>query len=430
VKVRSRRAGTAAAAALALLAAAVTPAQAYSSPRTVTSSSWNCSFQDVAVDRQGDAVMVWVRSPKAYPFDYRVQARTRTASGALGDRFLLSPRDQAAAAPHVDLDDDGDAVFAWVAWSGDSRRVYARRMSRAGSLGAVRTISGSVAKAQNSLVSVDPDGDALITWDERRSDGSVHPMARRLSRGGTLGGIVDLAPAPRGAETPRVAMDRQGDALVVWSDWDRVLARAISSTGVVGDLRTVYAAANPNDRNADAEAGVGRDGAGFITWRRWSDGTLYQSVLSRRVQASGGFGALRRLTPLSHDVGNQQVSSDEEGDVIVAWDRFDTGTVHARRISRTETVGDIVRVGSGVIPDITLDADGDGVIVWQAPGSGSVLHSIRSRTISRGGTFRSSVQVSPAGEMPRVDGSAAGRAVVVWERQFHAYHGVQVVAGP
>lgn len=69
----------------------------------------------VAVDADGDAAFAWMGFDGA---DFRIQARARSASGALGTVQTLSDAGQNAASPQLAADVDGDAVAVWEHWDG------------------------------------------------------------------------------------------------------------------------------------------------------------------------------------------------------------------------------------------------------------------------------------------------------------------------
>src|SRR4030095_8412206 len=114
-------------------------------------------------DRQGDALLVWVRTTQEYPHYRRAQIRFRSHTGTWGSIVTVSPSDQDPRAPKVALDDDGDGVVVWHAFDGVDYRVYARRISRTGSLGSVKTLTAAGLNIYGTDVAVDPDGDAVVT---------------------------------------------------------------------------------------------------------------------------------------------------------------------------------------------------------------------------------------------------------------------------
>src|SRR5262245_34537424 len=233
---------------------------------SVSPAGYDSDQQRVAYDRQGDALLVWVRTSQEYPYTYRVQIRSRSHTGALGPIGTVSASGHAPRFPKVGLDDDGDGVVVWDALLGsDDRRVYARRISRTGSLGPVQILSPAGLIVQGTDVAVDSDGDAVVTWAEWHEDGSVFPRMRRLSRTGSLSPAVTLAAAPARAEPPAVSLDRQGDAVLAWANDNVVQARTLSAAGTLGPLETVSADLSPIDRHFTAKVAIDRDGDALVT---------------------------------------------------------------------------------------------------------------------------------------------------------------------
>jgi hypothetical protein len=126
-------------------------------------------FPEVADDGDGNAVFTWVRYDGA---NDRVQALTRSAAGVLSPVQDLSGSGQDAEFPQVALDTGGDAVFTWQrADHPGVDVVQARERSAAGALFAVQTLSDGEGSATVPQVGVDGGGDAVVTW--LRSDATT-----------------------------------------------------------------------------------------------------------------------------------------------------------------------------------------------------------------------------------------------------------------
>jgi hypothetical protein len=115
----------------------------------------------VAVDASGTAVFTWTRFNGTHD---RVQARTRSAVGVLSAVQNLSSLGLDASAPQVAVDDDGNTVFAWVLNDGTNNRVQVRSRSAAGVLGDVETLSASGQEAVAARIAVNPGGNAVVVY--------------------------------------------------------------------------------------------------------------------------------------------------------------------------------------------------------------------------------------------------------------------------
>lgn len=426
-----------AAIALALLGVglAVLPNSAsavFSQGVSVSPAGYDSDQQRVAYDRQGDALLVWVRTTQEYPHPSRIQLRSRSHGGTWGSTVTVSPAGQAPRGPKVAMDDDGDGVIAWDAFDGTDYRVYARRISRTGSLGSVKTLTVAGVKIFGTDLAVDSDGDAVVTWAEWREDGRVFPRMRRFTKSGWLSAPTTLATTPASAEPPAVAIDRQGDAVLAWTNDNVVQARTLSAAGVLGPLETVSADLSPIDRHFTAQVAVDRDGDALVTWRHWTAADLSDQVWGRWISRDGVVGEVRQLTPSWHpDVSNYSLAGDLDGDLLLTWDRFPSEYMYVRRITRAGTVGEPVLVTTyGRLHTVRVDDDGDGVIVWMGKGLDGATYSVRARRISQWGGLGTTQVIAGNGRYPTVAVSADGRAIAAWERRFIVDLRIQASVGP
>jgi hypothetical protein len=347
--------------------------------------------------------------------------RSRSEAGDWGPVVAVSPPGQAPSNPQIALDDDGDAVVVWDAFDGTNYLTYARRVSKTGTLGPVEVLSGTEGESNDTDVAVDADGDAVVTWAERQEDGSVIPKMRPFAKDGTLQPEVVLSSNPARAETPDVAIDREGDAVIAWTNGWVVQARTLTASGTLGELETVSPEVSVLDDHSRARAIVDRDGDTLVTWMHRTEADGSQQVWGRWMSRDGTVGDVRQLTPSAHaSLSNYSVAGGVDGDVLVTWDRFPTPELYALRLTTgSATVGEPGLVSSyGRLHSVAVDDDGDGVVVWQGEGINHSVGSIRARRVTKAGAFATEQLVEPTGEMPKVAVSPTGGALLAWERRF------------
>jgi hypothetical protein len=229
-----------------------------------------------------------------------------------------------------------------------------------------------------------------------------------------------------------VAFDREGDAVLAWANDNVVQARTLTASGTLGELSTVSADLSPIDRHFTARVTVDRDGDALVTWRHWTAADLSTQVWGRWVSRDGTVGAVRQLTPSSHsDLVNYSVAGDLDGDVMLTWDRFQSGYMYARQITCTATLGQPVLVASyGRLHSIRVDDDGDGVVVWQGKGINGSVGSVRARRVTQTGAFGTAQVVASTGVNPTLAVTRVGGAMIAWERRFQVDLRIQVSVGP
>jgi hypothetical protein len=86
-----------------------------------------------------------------------------------------------------------------------------------------------------------------------------------------------------------------------------------------------------------------------------------------------------------------------------------------RRLSAAGTFGGPISLGLGGRPELALDDNGDGLVVWHAPGSdpGQGPHHLPDRA------FGAAQPLSSDGRVARTDTSPTGRFAVVWQRSSY-----------
>ena len=86
-------------------------------------------------------------------------------------------------------------------------------------------------------------------------------------------------------------------------------------------------------------------------------------------------------------------------------------------------------LGLGDRPEVALDDNGDGLVVWHAPGSPQEATQVKARTISQTGVFGAARTLSSDGRVTRTDTSPSGRFAVVWQRKSYPYT-IKAAFGP
>jgi hypothetical protein len=251
--------------------------------------------------------------------------------------------------------------------------VQVRTRSPSGALGALRTISHAGQDGSDADVVVDGDGDVVFAW-EQVDGSSFRVQVRALSAGGVLGPVQNVSPASEQAVGGRVAMNPDGDAVVVWmaniGGIVRVRARARSAAGALGAVRTL---SGPTFNTADNRIGIDAAGNATASWTS-SDGS-HLRLQARSLSAGGALGPVRDISPSGIDVVNTMtgLGVDATGHAVFVWIRNDHGSVNvvqARELAAdgtmfaVQTVSDSVDGETAVLPQLAVGADGHAVVGW------------------------------------------------------------------
>ncbi len=326
-----------------------------------------------AVAADGSAFVVWVDA------DGRVRGRERAANGALGPvRAVSASRKARAATLALAVDADGDVLVAWC--SAAIGELFARPIGRdSGALGPLRRLSAEGIGVLAPAVATRADGAAVVAW----SDDDQIVRARRLNPGGVWQQAVRMSPASHEASQPRVGLDADGDAAVLWQRLvgPQVYDLAIRTLELDGDRSAVTTAATGLGVFSGYTLDVRNDGQALATWRATDEGG---HVYGRTVSAGGAVSELIDLSGVT-STNEHVVAMNPAGRAVVAWTES-TGS-GSRIVARTRTATgalspvDVVSVGAAnASVSVDVAATGDAVASW---------------TRYTAGTYRISAAVDP-----------------------------------
>lgn len=334
---------------------------AWTSP--VTLSQLPAYDLHVATDAKGDAVAVWESHPHA---SYRVQAVRRPAGGAWTSPVMLSAAGENARDAQVAVDARGDAVVVWDRFDGAHWRVQATRRPLAGPWSRPVTLSAAGQDGRFPQVAVDAKGDALVVWG--RLDGA-HSRILAASRrpGGAWTSPVTLSGSEHAVGDPQAAMDAKGDVVVVWGRLDRAagLEQAQAVRRPVGGAWTSpVTLSGPEDAVGAPQVAVDRNGDAVVVW------TARGGVHSARRPAGGAWTSPVKLSKREFRASTPQVAMDAKGDAVAVWQRWDGVNYRVQATRRpaggpwANSVTLSAAGGDAGYPDVAMDVQGNAVAVW------------------------------------------------------------------
>lgn len=349
----------------------------------------------LVADGSGGAIVVWTDFRDGT--NLKLYAQSVAADGSLrwaanGVPVCTAAGDQSHSTSGSD--GSGGAILTWMDLRSGGYDIYAQRFSAAGTRQWADTgvvVCGAIGFQEEPSIMPDGSGGAIIAWYDQRTGSSFLDddiYAQRIDAGGSVSWTpadgVALCTAAGTQQTPRLASDQSGGAIVTWFD------------GRNGNL-DIYA------QRVNA--------TGSVTWTP-GDGVAVCTAAQEQAYPA--------------------IISDQAGGAIVAWRDYRNGTdydTYAQRVSDTGaplwgTDGLLIcdQPGDQYDPSLVPDATGGAVISW-ADLRGGVALDIYSQHVSPTGSIQwpqNGVALSTAPELqnPAVSVSdGAHGAIVVWHDQ-------------
>jgi hypothetical protein len=375
----------------------------------------------VALDASGAAVVVWFWGGFA---DGTIRSRHHTPDAGWGPIEQIDSNETDAFYPALAVDPNGNAVSVWQQAGETNRGIWANRYTAGSGWGTAVRVDVEEGDRSGPQVAIDASGNAIAVWNQ--SDGARENIwANRSSPDGSWGVAQLIETENLGhASSPRVAMDPDGNATAVWhqSDGERASIWANRYTPSSG-----WGVADTIEKNDEGEArlpyvAMDPDGNAMVVWHQ-SDGTRFNIWASRY---DGTWGTPQLID--SDDTGDAdtaEVGLDADGRATAVWKQFDGISVGiwADRYVPGSGWGIAVRIeendfGDALRPRLAVSANGDAVAVWlQSDGSRLNVWSNAYTPSERWGRalpIELSSGEGEQGEEPAVAMDPNGHAMAVW----------------
>ena len=380
----------------------------------------------VAMDDLGNAVAVWYRSNGSH--DIVQTRRYNVVAGTWSTVEDLSAAGQSAYEPQVAMDSSGNAFAVWIRSDGSNFIVQARRYDIvAGTWSAVIDLSAVGQHASRPQVAMDSSGNAVAVWYRSNGSHNIAQSRRYDVVAGTWSAVIDLSASGQSVAIPQVAMDQVGNAFAVWSRQSGInFIVQTRKYNVLDDTWSVVTDLSAAGQNAGgSQVAMDKAGNAVAVWII-SDGSNTIVQARRYSVETGTWQTVEELSVVGQSAFSPQVAMDQSGNAVTVWHRSD-GSNDIVQTSRYDgevyyvwqTVEDLSAAGQNTYdPQVASDEFGNAVAVWRRF-DGSNYRVQTSRYNAETDTWSAVETISVAGRNaydPQVSIDSSGEAVVVWRR--------------
>lgn len=350
----------------------------------------------------GEVVSVYTRlGAPGHRVYRRARAVFRSADGKLSAPRTLSTLGHTAAAPQVAVNERGDAVAAWLRYTGSATWQVQVAVRRAGAaFAAAKTVSGDdgVLRGTPVSVAVAPNGDGVVAWRPGKFRKPRPVRIVSVSASGELGAVRTLDTATTsdsygvsGAPV-RLAIGANATAAAIWNSQGsarfggdvQVAVRAPGAKSF-GDAQRVVASGGPV---LGWDVGVDEAGTVSALWANYdrigadADPSIRSGVFVATRAPGGRFGKPVRISETNRSVTDEggalgrtiDLAVADNGDAIAAW-------ASATSYSGDARVEAVVRRAGGSFGDpavlspettrafgplVAIDKLGDLEVTWDA----------------------------------------------------------------
>jgi hypothetical protein len=304
------------------------PAQAYGEP----SSGWgteqliehddlgSASYPDIGTDANGNAIAVWNQNDGSVS---QIMTNRYTRDKGWEDAEFLTAGGFNSLSPRIAVNGNGNASVVWRYSDGTRYNVVSRNYFPGTGWDTGYDLEAMSGDVQGPQVDMNDDGYAIAVWSQ--DDGTYPSIYANVYTPGTGWGSAELVEnGGQGAHAPQVVLSPDGEAFVVWYQYNGAMydiwANTYSITsgwGVETLIETV------NTGNAfDPMVDMDGTGSAVAVWRQ-HDGTIY-NVISNRYTPGSGWGTAEIIESGDGQIQPPtNVAVDDDGNALVVWRQWD-----------------------------------------------------------------------------------------------------------
>jgi hypothetical protein len=360
-------------------------------PALVEQSSGDQVDPRVVVDGTGNAIVVWrskfsttgsfgnLTGYDIISTTYSAQTGTWKPPGRISlFNYGLPPSGYDKHDPRVAIDGTGNAVAIWI----QDNNVWANRYTASTklwdhniSLEPLATIIDNIAGvSSNPEIAMDSSGNAIAVW-QQDGGGQTHIWANRYSSStGTWGSATLIDDHVIGfADSPKVALDENGSAVVVWgwaatgypppSNYKNVWSNQYTASS--GTWGTPTQIQGSTEHAILIQVAVGGIGNATAVWVQGN------GLWANRYTASTGWGtAATRIVDGTGGIHIPTLGMDGNGNAIVLWGNnpLSSNLWFSRYVKETGSWGAATVLNNGAgsagIPEVSVNQGGNAVAVW------------------------------------------------------------------
>jgi hypothetical protein len=337
-----------------------------------------------------------------------------------------------ASNAQIAFDGHGNAMAVWSSYDGISYNICVVNFVPGLGWGEVHEIlTDNAAVVYSPQIAINEGGQAVVVWSHFDGVRSVIWANNYVPGSGwATATCIEANDHFSDAETPKVAIDTYGNAIVVWRRYD-VTQRSIWANRYepgAGWLTPTLIESNTLGDTESPQIAMHGNGCAMVVWRRCS--SKQTDIWINDYTLHIGWGTARRLNMGStSDAYEPQIAISHGGSAIVVWRQSD-GTGHKVWFNRYthDTKWDVAQAieidhtWQAFEPQIAMHRSGSAIAVWCKSniGSSSVWASCYTPNIGWGVAQMISGNSNANKALIRV--SANGTAVAIWHQADEKAH--------
>ena len=288
--------------------------------KTLDTRTDNANSPQIAFNSQGNAFATWVQNDGSHLSPY-VSYFTKS-SGNWGTPYTIDNDNHPAGDPQMGFDGNDNLFIVWAQGSPGSHDIWVNRFTPTGGWGLAQTIESDGNTADKPQIAVDSDGNANVVWQEW--DGVRNNIfSNRYTYGSNWGANSQaLESSSHTADDPDITVDSQGKATTAWA---MGAGHVYANTYVPGSdwdgMVSIYTDTNSNN-GFHTQISTNASGDTVAVWRQW-DGSAWSIYANSRPEGSSTWATAQAIESMSNNADHPQITVNADGNAVAVWEHSD-----------------------------------------------------------------------------------------------------------
>jgi len=266
----------------------------------------------IALDGSGNAIVVWDQDDGTGVGS--IYANRYVAGSGWGTATAIESDDINVGRPMIAVNGSGHAVAVWPESEGANYSFHANRYTAGSGWGTATNIGIVTGEVTRYKIAMDKDGNAIAVWSQ--SDGTANNIYTNYYVPETGWGTAKtLENEPYDAWSPEIAFDGYGDAIAVWTQSDGTAIRVWAKQYSLGfwEAGKTNIESDPHDCYGPKIA-INKSGDTVVVWQTYPSVILWSNSYTL-----GSWEASKEIASGTVLNGRQEVAINNNGDAVVVW---------------------------------------------------------------------------------------------------------------
>ncbi len=330
----------------------------------------------IAIDANGNVLIVWLQSDGTYN---SLWSKRYTVENGWGEPEKVEDNHGNSSTPQIEIDENGNALVVWLLYNGTDYSIRSNHYTvGSSSWGEPATVGPNGKSSSPSLqVAIDSAGNALAVW--KKSDGEhFNIWWNRYTVDSSGWGTPALLEDNDSGNTssPQVAINSAGNALAVWQQSDGTRTSIWSNRYTVGSNWGEPMLVEDNDSGNASSPRVTIDvnGNALVVWRQFEGTSSNFSIWSNRYTVGSDWGKAAALEfNENSSASNPRIAFDSIGNALAVWQERNgtpsNDSIWSNRYTTSSGWGEAELLesnddGNAYNPQVAIDTSGNAVAIW------------------------------------------------------------------